>query len=80
MLGSLFGGVSSGQDSGLGLESLMESMGSLSDMMSGDGSAEDALSSLSGLLGGDSSGLYSQLMDEFGSMSEAEIEAMLAEA
>jgi len=77
----LFGdGSSSGQDSGIGLESLMESMGSLSDMMSGDGSSGDALSSLSSLLGGDSSDAYSQLMDEFNNMSDAEMEAMLAEA
>lgn len=58
----------------------MESMGSLSDMMSGDGSSGDALSSLSSLLGGDSSDAYSQLMDEFNNMSDAEMEAMLAEA
>ena len=58
----------------------MESMGTLGDMMSGDGAAGDALSGLSSLLGGDSSELYSSLMDEFNNMSEAEVEALLAEA
>lgn len=78
LLGSLFGDGSGGE-AGMGLESLMESMNSLSEMMSGDGSSADALSNLSSLLGGDTSDLYSSLMDEFNNMSDAEMEAMLAE-
>ena len=61
-------------------ESCYHSRGVTYAVLTGDGAAGDALSGLSSLLGGDSSELYSSLMDEFNNMSEAEVEALLAEA
>jgi hypothetical protein len=78
LLSSLFGGAS-GEDTGTSLDSLMDSLGSMTDMLQGDMAGVD-MSSLTDMLGGDSADLYSNLMDELNGMSEDELQAMLAEA